>query len=140
MIWYRKLFHLMTLRTCSHLLETTLYNSKNKDEHASIPVSSIKINKQIAGYRQQKHQKFDISVSEISNYITYGGKHLKNSCSGVNKNDVNNNDNSCNTLQKLRFNNPLRIIVGQLNINSARSKFDTLFSVFKQKIYTLFGF
>ena len=43
-------------------------------------------------------------------------------------------DNFCNTLQTLRVNNPLRIIVGQLNINSIRNKFDALCSIFKQKI------
>ena len=31
-------------------------------------------------------------------------------------------------------NNPLRITVGQLNINSIRNKFDALCSIFKQKI------
>ena len=44
------------------------------------------------------------------------------------------NDNSCNTLQKLRVNNPLRIIFGQLKINSIRNKFDSLCNIFKQKI------
>ena len=39
-----------------------------------------------------------------------------------------------NTLQKLRVNNPLRIIVGQLNISSIRNKFDALCSIFQQKI------
>ena len=39
--------------------------------------------------------------------------------------------------KKLRVNNPLRIIVGQLNINSIRNKFDALCSIFKQKINIL---
>ena len=39
--------------------------------------------------------------------------------------------------KKLRVNNPLRIIVGQLNINSIRNKFDALCSIFKQKINVL---
>ena len=55
-------------------------------------------------------------------------------CSGVNKNGINKYVSSCNTLQKLRVNNSLRIIVGQLNINSIRNKFDALCSIFKQKI------
>ena len=50
--------------------------------------------------------------------MTVEGKHLESNCSGVYKNDTNKNDNSCNTLQKLRVNNRLRIIVGQLNISS----------------------
>ena len=73
----------------------------------------------------------------IPNYITHGGKHLENNCSGVNKHGIKNkNDHSCNTLQKLRVNNPLRIIVGQLNINSIRNKYKygTPYSIFKQKI------
>ena len=73
-------------------------------------------------------------TSEIPNYVTYEGKHLESNCSGVNKNSINKDDNFCNTLQKLGANNPLRIIVGQLNINSIREKFDTLCSIFKQKI------
>ena len=31
-------------------------------------------------------------------------------------------------------NNPLRIIVGQLNVNSIRNKFDALCSIFEQNI------
>ena len=39
------------------------------------------------------------------------------------------------TLWKLRVNNnPLRIIVGQLNINCIKNKSDALCSIFKQKI------
>ena len=52
----------------------------------------------------------------------------------INKNDIKKNDPSCNTLQKLRVNNLLRIIIGQLNINSMRNKFDALYSIFKQII------
>ena len=76
----------------------------------------------------------NLRTSEIPNYVTYEGKHLESNCSGVNKNSINKNDNFCNTLQKLIVNNPLRIIVGQLNINSIRNKFDALCNVFKQKI------
>ena len=86
---------------------------------------------------QIKRNTFNLRTSEITNYITYGGKHLENNCSAVNKNDINKNDNSCNTLQKLRVNNPLRIIAGQLNISSIRNKFDALCSIFKQKINIL---
>ena len=46
----------------------------------------------------------------------------------------NKNGNSYNTLKKLRVNDPLRIILGQLNINSIRNKFDALYSIFKPKI------
>ena len=42
-----------------------------------------------------------------------------------------------NTLQKLRVNNPLKIIAGQLNISSIKNKFDALCSIFKQKINIL---
>ena len=52
----------------------------------------------------------------------------------VNKNDINKSDNSCNTRQKPRVSNPLRIVVGQLNINSIRNKLDALCSIFKQKV------
>ena len=76
----------------------------------------------------------NLRTSEIPNYVAYEGKHLESNCSGVNKNSINKNDNFCNTLQKLRVNNPLRIIVGQLNINSIRNKFDALCSILKQKI------
>ena len=55
-------------------------------------------------------------------------------CSGVNKIGINKYVSSCNTLQKLRVNNSLRIIVGQLNISSIRNKSDALCSIFKQKI------
>ena len=71
---------------------------------------------------------------EIPNYVTYGGKHLESNCSGVNKDDINKNDNSCKTFQKIRVNNSLRIIVSQMNINSIRNKFEALCSIFKQKI------
>ena len=76
----------------------------------------------------------NLRTSEISNYLTYERQHLESNCSGVNKNSINKNGNLCNTLQKLRINIPLRIIVGQLNINSVRNKFDALCSIFKQKI------
>ena len=69
--------------------------------------------------------------SEIPNYVTYEGKHLESNCSRVNKNGINKNDNSCNTLQKLRVNNPLIIIVGQLNINCIRKKSGDLWNIFK---------
>ena len=59
-------------------------------------------------------------------------------CSCVNKNDFNKPDNSFNTLQKIRVNNPLRTTVGQMNINSVTNKFDALCSIFKQKIDILF--
>ena len=42
-----------------------------------------------------------------------------------------------NTLQKLRVNNPLKIIAGQLNISSIKNKFNPLCSIFKQKINIL---
>ena len=43
-----------------------------------------------------------------------------------------------NALRKLRGNtSPLRIIVGQLNINCIRNKSDVLCNIFKQKIYIL---
>ena len=74
------------------------------------------------------------------NYVTYEGKHLESNCSGVNKNSIYKNDNFCNTIQKLRVNNPLRIIAGQLNISSIRNKFDALCSIFKQKIDILLVF
>ena len=67
-------------------------------------------------------------------FIGYEGKHLESNCSGVNKNGINKNDSSCNTLHKLRVNNSLRIIVGQLNINSRRNKFDALCRIFKRKM------
>ena len=76
----------------------------------------------------------NLRTSEIPNYVTYECKHLESKCSGINKNGINKNDNFSNTLQKLRVNNPLKIIVGQLNTNSIRNKFDALCSVFKQKI------
>ena len=66
--------------------------------------------------------------------LSLEGKHLESNGPGVNKNSINKNDNFCNTLQKLRVNNPLRIIVGQLNMNSIRNKFDALCSIFQQKI------
>ena len=78
--------------------------------------------------------------SEIPNYVTYEGKHLKSNCSSVNKNVINKNNHSCNTLQNLRVNNLLRIIVGQLNVNSIRNKFDVLCDMFKQKIDILLLF
>ena len=55
-------------------------------------------------------------------------------CSCVNKNDFNRPDNSFNTLQKIRVNNPLRTTVEQMNINSVTNKFDAFCSIFKQKI------
>ena len=54
--------------------------------------------------------------AEISNHVSYGGKDLESNCSGKNKSVVDENGNSCNTLQKLSANTSLRIIVGQLNI------------------------
>ena len=42
---------------------------------------------------------------------------------------------SCNPLQNLRVNNPLRIIVKQLNISFIRIKFDGLCSIFKEQIH-----
>ena len=68
-------------------------------------------------------------TSKIPNYITYEGKHMESNCSGVNKNDINKNDNSCSGLPKLRVNNPLRMIVGQLNIME-----QAFCSIFQQKI------
>ena len=53
--------------------------------------------------------------AKISNYISHGGNDLENNCSGENKSVVDENHNSCNTLQKLSANTSLRIIVGQLN-------------------------
>ena len=61
------------------------------------------------------------------------GSTLKVVTSVVNKNGINKNVNSCNTLQKLRVNNPLRIIVEQLNINSIRNKFDVHCSISSKK-------
>ena len=60
-----------------------------------------------------KRNTFNSRTTKIQDYKNYGGKHLENSCSGVNKNYINKNNNSGNTLQKLRVNNPLRIIVGR---------------------------
>ena len=54
---------------------------------------------------------------------------MESNCSGVNKNDINKNDNSCSGLPKLRVNNPLRMIVGQLNIME-----QAFCSIFQQKI------
>ena len=82
----------------------------------------------------------NLRISEILNYITCESKHLKNNCSSVNKNEIDKNDKSCNTLQKLRVNNSLRIIVGQLNISSIRSKFEVPRSIFEQKYIYTFGF
>ena len=65
----------------------------------------------------------NLRTSEIPNYITYGGKHHENNCSGLTKNDIYKNYISCNTPQKLRVNNSLRTTVGQLNMNSTRNKF-----------------
>ena len=70
----------------------------------------------------------------------YEGKLLESNCSDANKNVINRSDSSCNTLQKLRVNNSLKIIVGKLNINSIRNKFDTFCSIFKQKIDILLIF
>ena len=72
-----------------------------------------------------------LKTFEIPNSITYEGKHLESNCSGVKKNGINKNHNSCNTLQKLRVNNLLRIVAGQLNISSTRNKFC---NIFKPKI------
>ena len=66
---------------------------------------------------------FNLRTSENRNYISYASKRLENNCSGVNKNYINKDDNSCNTPRKLGVNNPLRIFVEQLNINSKRNKF-----------------
>lgn len=52
----------------------------------------------------------------------------------LNKNSFNKNANSCNILQKLRVDNPIRIIFRQLNINSIWNKFYALCSIFKKKI------
>ena len=60
----------------------------------------------------------NLRTSEIPKYVTYEGKHLESKSSGVNKNVINKGDNSCNTLQKLRVNNPLSVIFGQLKISS----------------------
>ena len=68
----------------------------------------------------------NLITSEIPNYLTYEGKHLESNSSSAKK-----NANSGNTLQKLRVNNPLRIIIGQLNISSVRNKFDALCNIFK---------
>ena len=76
----------------------------------------------------------NLRTSGIPNYITHEGEPLESNCSSVNKNGINKIDNSCNTLQKLRVNNPLRIIVGQLNISSIKSNFDAICSIFKRKI------
>ena len=70
-----------------------------------------------------------LKTFEIPNSITYEGKHPESNCSGVKKNGINKNDNSCNTLQKLRVNNPLRIVAGQLNISSTRNKFCNIFKL-----------
>ena len=42
----------------------------------------------------------------------YEGKLLEGNCSDANKNVINKNDSSCNTLKKSRVNNSLKIIVG----------------------------
>ena len=70
----------------------------------------------------------------------YEGKQLESNCSGVSKNGINKNDNFCKTLQKLRVNNPLRIIVGQLNINSIRNKSDANLTQISSKKLIYFWF
>ena len=82
----------------------------------------------------------NLRTSEIPNYVSYEGKHFEGNCSGVNKKRINKNDNFYNTRQKLRVNNPLRIIVEQLNINSLRNKFDPHCSIFKQAKLIYFWF
>ena len=57
-----------------------------------------------------------------------------NSLSSLNKNSFNKNANSCNIHQKLRADNPIRIIFRQLNINSIRNKFYAVCSIFEKKI------
>ena len=53
------------------------------------------------------------------------------------KTDINKIHKSRNTLQRLRFSNPLRIIAGQMNLSPVRTKFVTICSTFKQKINKL---
>ena len=75
-----------------------------------------------------------LKIFKIPVCIVYGDKYHGNNCPGVNNNDINKNDNSCNTLQKIKVNNPLIIFVGNLNINTIRNKFDAHYNIFKQKI------
>ena len=106
-------------------------------EHLNVPtMPSISPSKSL----NKKIYISNLRISEIPNYITCESKHLKNNCSSVNKNEIDKNDKSCNTLQKLRVNNSLRIIVGQLNISSIRSKFEVPRSIFEQKYIYTFGF
>ena len=69
----------------------------------------------------------------VPNNIICGRKRLDNNCSGVNKTDINKDVNSCNTLQKLRVNILLIIIVGQLNINSTRNTSGALCNILSKK-------
>ena len=41
---------------------------------------------------------------------------------------------SLSDLQQIRINNPLRLIIGQININSIRNKFDALMNQIKENI------
>ena len=85
-------------------------------------------------------KKLNLRSSEILNCITYGGKRLESNCSDVSENEIKKNDNSYNNLQKLRLNNPLGIIVRQLNINAMKNKIFALCSIFKQRNRCTFGF
>ena len=84
--------------------------------------------------RLNKKNICNLRTSEIPNNVIYEGKRLESNCSVVNKNGIDKTGNSCNTLQKLRVKNSLRIFVGELNINSIKKKSDALCNIFKQKI------
>lgn len=43
---------------------------------------------------------------------------------------------SLSDLQQIRINNPLRLIIGQININSIRNKFDALMNQIKENRYS----
>ena len=65
MIWCRKLLQLVIISYNENILPSAGDCSiqqivKDKDNSASIFISSTKINEQIADYRNQKRQKFDI--------------------------------------------------------------------------------
>ena len=79
--------------------------------------------------RLNKKNICNLRTSEIPNNVIYEGKQLESNCSVANKSGIDKTDNSCNTLRKLRVNNPLRIFVGELNINSIKKKSDVFCNI-----------
>ena len=105
-------------------------------EHLNVPTKPyISTSKSL-----NKKNICNLRTSEILNYITCEGKHLENNCSDLSKNRINKNENSGNTLQKPTANNPLRINVGQLNINSLRNKLGAVCKHSQAKNRHTFGF